>query len=217
MISVGQITLFTLIPAAASLIGGLVGSCFQPKERLLSALQHFVAGIVIGAVCTDLLPKVLGSHSHLTVSIGFVIGVAFMLLSEKLIHSRGVVTGACIDLLIDGLLIGIAFLAGMKSGALIAISLSFCAFFLSLAVISTTKSKKPLLLLASMLPIGGFVGGAVVSKLPPIILLETITFGVAALLYLGVEELLGEAHKREDTAWISATFFLGFFLVFIFN
>ena len=32
-------------------------------------------------------------------------------------------------------------------------------------------------------------------------------FGVAALLYLGVEELLGEAHKKEDNVWISATFF----------
>ena len=228
MTSIFQITLFTLIPAAAALIGGSIGSLRIPRKNFVSALQHFVAGVLIAAVATELLPKILGEKNHLTIAIGFVIGVIAMLLIEAWAHrlmqkkGAGLITGACIDLFVDGLLIGVSFLAGLRSGLVIALSLSFCAFFLSMTVMTTLKGRGisrllPLLLIAAMLPLGGFIGGAVVSKLPHIILLETISFGVAALLYLGIEELLGEAHKREDNVWISATFFLGFFVVFIFQ
>ena len=211
MISV--IVLYTLIPATASLLGASLGTLYHPKKRLLSALQHFVAGIVIAAVATELLPKVL--QARFTVAIGFILGVIAML-ALKAFEQRvkGLIWAGCIDLFIDGLLIAVSFLAGFKSGILIAISLSFCAFFLTLTVMSTVRSAH-VFWLALMLPLGGLIGGSVISQLPSVILLETIAFGVAALLYLGVEELLNDAHKTEDSIWISSTFFLGFFLVFL--
>ncbi|MCP5470239.1 MAG: hypothetical protein H7A36_07045, partial [Chlamydiales bacterium] len=226
MISTLQITLYSLIPFFAALLGSFIGALYLPQQKIVSALQHFVAGVLIAAVSTELLPKVLNHTSHLTVSLGFVIGVIFMLVVEEFAHSiakkrvGGLITGASVDLFVDGFLIGISFLAGAQSGLTIALSLSLCAFFLSLTVSNALKQRGlnrflPLLFIACMLPLGAFLGGAFALKLPPIILLETITFGVAALLYLGIEELLAEAHKKEESVWISATFFLGFFIVFV--
>ena len=40
-------------------------------------------------------------------------------------------------------------------------------------------------------------------------------FGLIAFLYLVTEELLVEAHKRPETAWRAAQFFIGFLLLII--
>ncbi|MCH9626248.1 MAG: hypothetical protein S4CHLAM123_14440 [Chlamydiales bacterium] len=236
MLSPSLITAYALIPMFVAIIGGVIASFYVLKPKIIRFLQHLVGGIVVGAVAIELIPKIIGKSSNWTIGIGFVIGVAVMLLVHELAHFLakkkgasgvpfGLVIGAAIDLFIDGMLIGVAFIAGMGSGIVIAISLSLCAFFLNLTISSTmtkSKSSKWLQLLAIvfvsiMLPLGAFVGGGIVSHLPPVILIETIAFGVAALLYLGIEELLAEAHIEHDTAWISAAFFLGFFLILLFR
>lgn len=230
------IVLYSLIPAALALAGGLVASFYIPKPKLISGLQHFVAGVVIAAVSIELLPEIIKTGSGWTIGLGFIIGVAVMIGLHELAHAiagkegkRGVpvglIAGGAIDLLIDGILIGVSFLAGIESGILIAISLSLCAFFLNLTVSSTLTRKNIgklvqlffILFIAAMLPIGAFIGGVILSYFPSTILVETIAFGVAALLYLGVEELLSEAHEVHDTAWIQAAFFLGFLIIILFK
>lgn len=234
MASLSLIILYTLIPMGLALLGGFVASVYIPKPKLVSTLQHFVSGIVIGAVAVDLIPKILGKSSPWTIGFGFVIGGATMLLLHELAHFLadkegksgipiGLIAGGAIDLLIDGILIGVSFLAGAASGILIAISLSLCAFFLNLTISSTLTKKKVnkgvqtifVILVALMLPLGAAIGGGVVSQFPPSILFETIAFGVAALLYLGTEELLAEAHEVHDTAWISSAFFIGFLVILL--
>lgn len=234
---VALIVLYTLIPAALALIGGFVASLYVPKPKLVSTLQHFVAGVVFAAVAVELLPKIIGKGSPWTIALGFAIGVVVMLLVHELAHFLakkegkgslpfGLIAGGAIDLFIDGVLIGVAFLAGMESGILIAISLSLCAFFLNLTISSTLTQKGAkrsvqfftIVCIAAMLPLGAWIGASVLAQLPASILIETIAFGVAALLYLGVEELLAEAHGGEhDTAYTSAAFFLGFLVILLFK
>ena len=44
------------------------------------------------------------------------------------------------------------------------------------------------------------------------------SFGIAALLYLAVEELLVDAHNAsEDLPWMTAPLFIGFLLVMVFE
>lgn len=229
------IVLYSLIPAALALAGGLVASIYIPKPKLTSGLQHFVAGVVVAAVSIELLPEIK-TGSGWTIGLGFLIGVGVMIGLHELAHAIagkegkggvpvGLIAGGAIDLLIDGILIGVSFLAGLESGILIAISLSLCAFFLNLTVSSTLTRKNIgkgvqlffILLIAAMLPIGAFIGSVILSYFPSTILVETLAFGVAALLYLGVEELLSEAHEVHDTAWIQAAFFLGFLIILLFK
>ncbi len=232
MISTVTIFWYAMIPTVVSLIGGGIAAYCSPSKKWSAIIQHFVAGIVISAVASDLMPKLFDSHSPASVAIGFIIGVVAMLLVHSFAHfiakrgqkgalPYGLVFASAIDLLIDGLLIGVAFAAGKSSGMLIAISLSFCAFFLNLSV-GTTLSENgstPLtrlittLFIAIMLPIGAIIGGTVVAAMPYSLLLETIAFGVAALLFLGCEELLGPAHRKHHSNVASIALFLGFLIV----
>ena len=233
-----DIAFYTLIPAAFAVIGGLIGSFFIPGKKLASVIQHFVAGIILAAVAVELLPKILPSKSIYTVGLGFVLGVIVMLLIETYAHRMkhkgerkkmplSMIFAAGVDLFVDGILIGVSFLAGKESGIWIAIALSSCAFFVTLSTSTVLKKKQVILpirvfcvlLFALALPIGALIGGAIISHIPSVYLVETLAFGVAALLYLAIEELIVSAHadNKEEPAWVTATFFLGFLLIMLFR
>lgn len=219
----------------AAMIGGGIAHFYIPKTKFMSVLQHFVAGVLVGAVSVELLPKILGQGKNWSISIGFVIGVAGMSLLHEFAHflakkdkkgiPLGLIAGGAIDFFIDGLLIGISFLAGQMSGLIIAFSLSLCAFFFAFTISTAMKQKKngnvlqlaAIIVVAAMFPLGALVGGGIISSLPDAILVETIAFGVAALLYVGIEELLVEAHETHDTVWASSAFFLGFLIILLFS
>ncbi|MCI5052151.1 MAG: hypothetical protein MRY21_03320 [Simkaniaceae bacterium] len=230
------IALYTLIPMAIAILGGLLASCTIPKKKFNSALQHLVAGIVLASVSVELLPKILNMGSAVTISIGFVLGVIAMLAVHRLAHYLsdnlknqqypvGLVIGSAIDLLIDGVIIGIAFIAGRGSGIFIALSLSLCGFFMNLSVGSTLSQRNQssitkilsVLFVATMLPVGAYLGGYIIGKLPYYMLTETLAFGVAALLFLAIEELIGEAHRESHSNYCSLSFFLGFLAILLFK
>ena len=238
MITPIDIAFYTLIPAIFAIIGGLLGSFFVPSKRLSSVIQHFVAGIILAAVAVELLPKILPSKSIFTVAYGFIAGVIVMLFIEAYAHRMkhkgerkkmplSMIFAVGVDLFVDGILIGVSFLAGKESGIWVAIALSSCAFFVTLST-STVLNKKQVifpirffcvLLFALVLPIGALVGATIISHIPSSYLVETLAFGVAALLYLAIEELIVSAHadKKEEPAWVTATFFLGFLLIMLFR
>lgn len=234
--SISVIAAYSLIPASGMLIGGAITSFFQPKDTLTSATQHFAAGVVFAAVAKELLPK-LGAESNLVaLLIGFTVGVISMLLLKKLTSklsneeskgtgiSYGLISAVGIDLMIDGILIGVSFLVGTKGGILIASALAIEIFFLGL---STTASlgarhvsvKTRLLLtlvLASLIPLGSIFGATLLSQLPKSYTDGLLAFGVAALLYLVTEELLVEAHTQEvEPPLVTTSFFLGFLSILV--
>ncbi len=224
---------YTLLPMAGALLGGLFSSFSRPKKSVQSFIEHFVAGIVIGAVAIELLPRILG-RGKWGVALGFALGAALMILLHEWAHHLkeekgkktlplGLIVASGIDLWIDGLLIGLSFLVGRGSGLFIAFSLTFCAFFLNLAVAAALKKrefeKKAVMgvsaLLALTLPLGALVGALLMSHFYDNFGPGILAFGVAALLFLGVEELLGESHVEEETPWITAAFFVGFLFILV--
>jgi ZIP family zinc transporter len=122
-----------------------------------------------------------------------------------------------VDLLIDGMVLGLAFIAGAKAGLLLAIALTLEVLFLGVTVTEelgeTVRSKARVVAITSglalLLPIGTLVALPVAS-LSPTVIAGFLSFGLIALLYLVTEELLVEAHEKPDTPLISAMFFVGF-------
>ncbi|STX49829.1 ZIP family zinc transporter [Legionella hackeliae] len=138
--------------------------------------------------------------------------------------SLGLVSAVAIDLFIDGILIGIAFLAGARGGLLIAIALAIEILFLGVSTTATlgkrnvTKKVRLVLtlLLALLIPVGAVLGAFLLSRLAPVITEGILSFGVAALLYLVTEELLTEAHEHDiETPFITACFFIGFLCILL--
>jgi ZIP family zinc transporter len=225
---------YTALAVVAALVGGVVAVYRPPSAQMESNVQHFAAGVVIAAVAAELLPDVHGRAPQVVV-LGFAVGIATMLGIHRLsktIEKRGVggqFAGAAgllitvgIDMLIDGVLIGVTFLDNPDTGIIIAVALAIEVLFLGVAgVVALPRELGTLRKLAVPAAFGlllatGVTGGVLaldgVSGAPIAIILA---FGAAALLYLVTEELLVKAAKVPETPVSTTLFFVGFLSIFL--
>lgn len=235
---------YATAPAAAMVVGGVIAALRPPTARVRSYLQHFAAGVVFAALAVEVLPDVVHRRAPVAASIGFAIGVAVMLAIREVFRrldgadpgdaddaiavSGGggparllVVVGT--DILVDGLLIGVAFAAGQREGALVAVALA--VELLSLGLVTAAElgrrgtSRGRVVLTTSVLallpPAGAVAGAALLRQLGPGWIEAMLAFSAAALLYLVTEELLVEAHEVPETPFTTATFFIGFLLLLV--
>jgi ZIP family zinc transporter len=158
-----------LIPAAAAIIGAAVAVNVRPGPTLVSAIQHFAAGVVFAAAAGEILPDIMHRASPWATMIGGGIGVATMLLVKHLEAlakgAGGLLTVIGIDILIDGLVLGIGFAAGPKVGLLLTIALTIEVLFLGLTVARNSASVRSrarvvwiTAALVLLLPIGALLG-----------------------------------------------------------
>ncbi len=231
-----RVLTYTLIPAAATILGGVIAAYRTPGPQLRSGVQHFAAGVVFAAVAVELLPDVVHERAPVAAVIGFALGIATLLIVKRLTERLGGAEASAgnasptsllvtlgIDIGIDGLLLGIGFAAGAKQGVLLTIALTLELLFLGLAaaaalgragasrarVIGTTSG------LALVLLVGATAGTLLFGGLAGAPFEAVLAFGVAALLYLVTEELLIEAHEVPETTAITAAFFAGFLLLLV--
>jgi ZIP family zinc transporter len=123
-----------------------------------------------------------------------------------------------VDLLLDGLLIGIAMTAGLKQGVLLTVALTLELFSLGLAMaLEFGNSKMHVRILAPtgiacLMIVGALLGRTLLSDASEHTLAGLLSFGSAALLFLVTEELLIEAHESANTAVTTTMFFVGFLI-----
>ena len=216
-----QAVAFTLIPVVAVLIGSLFAVSRRPSDAFVSAMQHLAAGVVFAAAAAEVLPQGMHEGSPIATFTGGALGILVML-SLKALEGRAsgpiaMLGAVAVDILIDGLVLGLAFVAGGKAGVLLTIALTLEVLFLGLTVTTelgeTIKSKARIIGItmgiALLLPIGAAIATPV-ATFPPVVIAGFLSFGLMALLYLVTEELLVEAHEKPDTPLISAMFFIGF-------
>lgn len=231
--SVPEVLVAVSIPIGVAFVAGLVAVRWPAGPRLRSALQHFAGGLIFAAVAVELLPDIHGAEPVAVVA-GAAIGLALMLAvksaSERVAPpqegERGPATLAATvgtDLLIDGLLLGIAFSIGTEQGVLLTVGLTMEVLTLALTVSADLSSKgmgrlaaaavPPLL--TGLLAAGAVFGVAALGGLSGPAFAAIVGLGSVALLYLVVEELLRDAHEIPDTPLITAAFFAGFLLLLL--
>ena len=225
---------YTALAVVAALVGGVIAVYRPPDPQMESNVQHFAAGVVIAAVAAELLPDVHGRAPRIVV-FGFAVGVATMLGIHRLsktIEKRdigGQFAGAAgllitvgIDMLIDGVLIGVTFLDNPDTGVIVAVALAIEVLFLGVAGVVALPSdlgmarKLAVPAVFGLLLASGVTGGVLalegVTGAPIAIILA---FGSAALLYLVTEELLVKAGKVPETPVSTTLFFVGFLAIFL--
>ena len=234
-----SVTTYALLPMAAAIIGAVVSTFRPPGPKLRSTIQHFAAGVVFSVVAVELLPDIVRSHARnaaFDVVIGFALGVIAMLalkaVTERMEAAKpsgtsrlpvAFLVAISVDLLVDGLLIGMGFTAGVKEGRLLTLALTVELLSLGLAVAVTLSdggaSRARIIAitaaLATVLLVGAVGGVTLLVALSPGALEMVFAFGLAALLFLVTEELLTEAHEVPENAWITSTFFAGFLLFLV--
>jgi len=233
--SILNVFFFALIPAVSVVVGGIIAAFRSPGQVLHSMAQHFAAGVVFAAVSIELLPDLKHEGQALPTIIGFAIGVVAMLALREFTakpdkgselnvrQPTSLIATVSLDILIDGLLVGIGFALGATEGILLTFALTIEIFFLGLSVSATLSrvkmSRKRVigasLGLAVLFIVGALLGATVLSTLSGFAFTLVLAFGLASLLYLVAEELLSEAHEFPDTPLITAMFFLGFLVLLI--
>lgn len=232
---------YSLLPTAMGLLGAGIAVVRRPSAQVTSLLQHFAAGVVFAVVSVELLPDVIHSGAKVAATLGFVGGVGLMLglraLAARALPaipegspapghdgvSPGMLAGTGIDLLVDGLLIGVGFAAGGEKGVLISIALSVELLALGSAVAAELvesggtrrRAIGTVTGLGLLLPAGALVGSLLLRNATPLVMAGVLGFGAAALLFLAVEELLVEAHEVPETPLATAMFFAGFLVIFL--
>ena len=223
-----------LFPIGAAAIGAVVAAVRRLSDHTTGLVQHFAGGVVFAAVAGEVLPSLRDQHSLRAVLIGFTIGVATVVAlgayerrAEKSDAGRtglpkAMLAAIVIDLLIDGLLVGMGAALGEGQGRTLTIALTLEVLFLGLSLTAELVDRSLKTAVAIGVPIAaslaiavGAVGGAsVLGGASHATLAAVLAFGAAALLYLVTEELLVEAHETPDTNWHVIAFFAGFIILF---
>lgn len=217
---------FSLIPLGALLLGAIAAASRAPGPKVTSGVQHFAAGLVFAAAATEILPDLKHQGAAVPVVVGGALGVLFMLMVKKLGESsKGPISFVAItsvDILVDGLVLGIGFAAGARQGLVLTIALTVEILFLGLSITlklrQTIPSRARVVAITAaaglLLPLGIAIG-VPVSRLSAPYLTAVFAFSLVALLYLVVEELLVEAHGEPEGPFITAMFFVGFLLLLV--
>lgn len=237
---VSQAAVLVIFPVAAGAVGAFGAALKAPSKKLTSGVQHLAAGVVFAAVATEVLPD-LREQGHIWAAVaGFAAGVVVLLTLGA--YSRrmeaateaapstgeprwpvGLLIAVGIDLLLDGLLVGLGVTLGSNQGVILTIALTLEILFLGLAVsielremgIPRFKAAGVAATLGLATALGAIGGAAVLGGASNTTLAAVLAFGAAALLYLVVEELLVEAHEEAETPLLSAMFFVGFLALFV--
>ncbi len=232
--SLQQTLLISAIPVGAAFIGAVVAALRPPGPLVRSSIQHFAAGVIFSVVAVELLPEVRRGHDPFEVGWTFAAGVALMLAIDEIVKrfdhagehagtrgpSPGQLVPIGVDLLLDGILIGIAMTAGLKQGILLTVALTLELFSLGLAMAVQFGTAKPSVRIlaptgiACLMIVGAVAGQTLLADASVHTLAGLLSFGCAALLFLVTEELLIEAHEAADTAVTTTMFFVGF-LIFL--
>lgn len=220
-------------PVAAAIGGSAAASFTRPGPRFISGVQHLAAGVVLGAVAMEILPD-LRREGHLPFAIaGFTVAVLLLLgLSglERRAEARAAASAfpvalivlVGVDLLIDGILVGLSVVVGSQQAVIVTIALTLEIVFLALSISIELSSRGFRRRLSAGVPallglataVGAIGGSALLAGASATVLATMLAFAAAALLFLVTEELLVEAHETEDTPLLTGTFFAGFLLVY---
>lgn len=232
---IAQAAVLVAFPIAAAIIGSIVSVVRPPDRKTTSAVQHFAAGVVLAALAGEVLPDLRGEGSLIWAISGFILGTAVMLtlgaigrrLEKKQETQAGLPLGLLvavgIDLLLDGLLVGLGATLGSGQGLILTIALTIEILFIGLSVTAELTQKglsrsRAVLTISGLglaTGIGALGGAAVLGGASRPALALVLAFGAAALLYLVVEELLTEAHQQAETTFLGAMFFLGFLTIYV--
>ena len=213
---------YTFIPMLAAVLGAVIAVSYAPSPRAVSAFQHLAAGVVFAAAAGELLPELLEQPYSFPILIGGGGGIlmtfAVKAVEEYYGEASSFIIAVVFDTLVDGLIIGLGFVAGQAQGLLLTFALTLEVLFLGLALTSSLAlqySRAAIIgisvVIGAMLPIGATLGMAA-AGLPPGVISAGYAFGLVALLYLVTEELLVEAHAQpqNDSPFVTALFFIVF-------
>ncbi len=216
--------------------GGLLLSFFKrPKDRFLSFLLAFSAGVMLAVTFQDLITEALALGGLGVTVLGIVLGVLALLLLTSFVGARqfqskglaktGLLLGLGIALhnLPEGLAIGAGYLASENLGLSLALALAIhdipegMAMAAPLLAGGVSSTETFFLTILAGIPMGiGATMGGLFGTLSAQALAGALGFAAGAMLFLVFQELLPQAQNYQSPATSTSGAILGILLGIVF-
>jgi ZIP family zinc transporter len=223
-----------------TLVGGLLAFKFRNKMNLILGLT---AGIILGVVAFDVFPEIIEMTNKLGVNpinpmIALVVGFILFHIAEKFLlvhhshedsyvpHTHPTVgkfqaLALAGHLFIDGVGIGLGFQISPATGIFMAIAVLAHSFSDGLNVVSlmlhhenTDKSARRFLFIDALAPVLGCIS-TLFFTLSEKTLLIYLGFFAGFLLYIGVSDILPEAHSKNSSMKTVLMTVIGVLFIFV--
>ncbi len=232
--------IFSITTFFSTLFGGLLS--FRFKDRL-HLIMGFTAGVLLGVVSFDIFPEIISRVSAenfrpIEPMMALVVGFLLFHILEKVVvihhaHEKdyalhkhpqvGVLSALALagHSFMDGVGIGLGFQVNAAVGLLVAIAVISHDFTdgmntvtLMLANENSEKKSKQFLLLDAVAPVVGVLSTLLFSVSSHFLILY-LGFFAGFLLYIGVSDILPEAHSRESSLRVIGLTILGTLIIFL--
>lgn len=223
------------LPAVANFAGGALAEVFPVSGRLLSLALHFAAGIVLGVVGIELMPRALQADPPWIPLLAFVAGGAVFIGLDGLVgyvqgrlggaadrtSALAIFGGVSIDLFSDGIMIGTGTVLNPALGLLLALGQMPADVPEGFAAVATLRkagiARRWRLAMAAAFAIPVLLGAALgflaLRAAPEVVTVSVLAMTGGALVAVVVEEMVTEAHEG-DTSRIGPLFLTAGFALF---
>ncbi len=219
------------IAAFLTWLGVPIAEWFDVPQRVVSASLQFAAGIITALVAVSLMPPAVRDGPQLWVVLAFFVGGAAFVVFEfysaqrlaagpeagQNVHSLGLYVGILIDLVIDGVVIGIGSTLTLQAGLLLALGMALSTAPLALITIATAKrqgvSPERRRILAGLL-VACILGGAVLGygllrNQPEPVKLVLIALASGFLLTTITQSMIPEANRDGEPSLAGVLYIAG--------
>ena len=213
------VLLIASIAAFLTYLGAPVAERFDIPHRVVSAALQFAAGVITALVAFSLMPPALYKGATTWIVLAFFLGgvlfVAIEYISLRFLSSGagddqaaspGFYIGILVDLLVDGVVIGIGATLTLATGLLLALGMAISTAPLAFVATATAKrqgiaegQRKQLAYLFIVAVVGGAMLGYVVLRNQPLdvrVLLIALASGF--LLTTVTQSMIPEANKEGE-------------------
>ena len=221
-----------LLAAFLTYLGAPVAERFDVPQRVVSAALQFAAGIITALVALSLMPPAVRDGSSLIVALMFFIGgalyVSFEYYSAQKMAARalesgsnvtslGLYVGILVDLIIDGVVIGIGATLTVMTGLILALGMAISTLPLAFVTTSTAKrqgvspEKRRLLSIAYFLCVlvGAMVGFLLLRNVSLDLRLALIALASGFLITTVTQSMIPEANKDGEPSFAGILYLAG--------
>lgn len=228
---------FALVVAIACIVafltylGAPVAERFDIPHRAVSAALQFAGGVIVALVVLVLMPPAVRYGDALAVTLAFFVGGALFVVFEYYsarrlaaqpheevgVTSIGMYAGILIDLVIDGVLIGLASTLTLNTGVPLALGIAVSTAPLAFVTIATAKrqgfSPKRRRILSYVIPgcviVGAVLGYAVFRDQSEGVRLTLLALGAGFLLTTVTQSIIPEANREGEPSFAGILFIGG--------
>ncbi len=219
------------LSAFLTYLGAPLAELFEVPHRVVSGALQFAAGVIAALVFITLMPPVVRHGDLFGVALAFFVGGAIFVFFEYFSARRqaakpaqeganpislGLYIGILVDLVVDGIVIGIGATLTLGTGIALALGMAVSTLPLAFVTISTAKkqgvakSKRQVLSILFFVCVmaGALLGYLVLRDMPAATRMLLIALASGFLITTVTQSMIPEANKEGEPSF-AGVFFVG--------